>query len=179
MAWSSLPLSFSSLSFCLPSSSSFPLFSRSIRSLRSRLSLSCGSSVTDSLIYYPHTTTCWLFYNWTDQMLIRTHHFSADVLERPPLLPLIFQQPPPLLCLLHPPFQSLGFSLCFGQELGLKRKNKILSKEKQWSNKKEIVFLVELLTFASASSSAFFLARSSSNDRGWACTEATHVKNSK
>lgn len=46
MAWSSLLLSFSSLSFCRPSSSSFPLFSRSIRSLRSRLSLSWGSSVT-------------------------------------------------------------------------------------------------------------------------------------
>lgn len=45
MAWSSLLLSFSSLSFCRPSSFSFPLLSRSIRSLRSRLSLSWGSSV--------------------------------------------------------------------------------------------------------------------------------------
>lgn len=52
MAWSSLLLSFSSLSFCRPSSSSFPLLSRSIRSLRSRLSLSCGSSVTQILIQH-------------------------------------------------------------------------------------------------------------------------------
>lgn len=46
MAWSSLLLSFSTLSFWRSPSSSFPLFSRSMRSLRSRLSLSCGSSVS-------------------------------------------------------------------------------------------------------------------------------------
>lgn len=48
IAWSSLLLSFSTLSFWRSSLSSFPLFSRSMRSLLSRLSLSCGSSVSES-----------------------------------------------------------------------------------------------------------------------------------
>lgn len=44
MAWSSLLLSFSSRIFCLPSSSSVPLVSRSMRSRRSLRSRSWGSS---------------------------------------------------------------------------------------------------------------------------------------
>lgn len=60
--------------------------------------------------------------NWMNQRLILTQHFSPHVLEHPSLLPLVFQQLPPLLRLLLPPFQSLGFSLCLGEELGLKMK---------------------------------------------------------
>lgn len=44
---------------------------------------------------------------------------------------------------------------------------------------KETVKLRKVLTFASASSSAFFLARSSSKDKGWTWTEAAQVKHQK
>lgn len=164
MAWSSLPLSFSSLSFCLPSSSSVPLFSRSIRSRRSRRSLSCGSSVTD--VHMILTRASGVKSNADDRRL-HTHHLSPDVLEHPSLLPLFIHHPPLLLRLLGSSFQSLSFSLFFWQKFWLKRKKSLYL-----GFKCDIIFNLkrcqrERPTFASASSSAFFLARSSSNDRGW------------
>lgn len=130
MAWSSLTLSFSSLSFCRPSSSSLPLFSRSIRSLLSRLSRSWGSSVANNQSYY-QCTSVWQKGDCLQlNQLIHTQHFPSHVLEHPSLLPLLFQQPSLLLCLLLPSFQSLSFSLCFGQELRLSITNERSEKKK-------------------------------------------------
>ena len=48
-----------------------------------------------------------------------THHLSPDVLEHPPLLPLILHCLPPLLSLQLPPFYRLCLPLRLGQKLGL------------------------------------------------------------